>query len=215
MLILSLSGSLSCICFVCSLPQLSCLSSLGQLCCTTPGGALPTDALCLGPFSDSISGLFCFLSSLTCALFLTGFLPLFSIYYFPSLGVCMHDCMPMCVCPSPPTHRVSAPPWTRQGAAWLPEGRPAGVQPGAGAPSAHLVGSPGMLCDEKAHVCVCRGPSHRTPGSQCEPSHHPLRKWLPFGNSNALDRKKQGGDSSWKNKQTKQGIMIPENVPFV
>lgn len=47
------------------------------------------------------------------------------------------------------------------------------------------------------------GPACRTPGSQREPGRHPPGKWLPFGNRNVLDGKKQGGDSLWgKEKKT-------------
>lgn len=89
-LILSLSGSLSGICFVCSLPQLSCWSCPGQLRCTAPGGALSPDRLSLSAslsltLSDVRPLPYCVSPSLSSLL-------------FPSPGVCVHVCMPVCVC---------------------------------------------------------------------------------------------------------------------
>lgn len=133
------------------------------------GAPSPLTLSVSGPFPDSLSVLVCLLPPLTCALFLTGFLPLCSVLF--SLSGCVHACLRalhVCV-PSPiptRTHTVSAPLCTRKGTGSsqcrghsLAPRRPASRSAaGAGAPRVHLLGSPG-LHDEKA-LCPClRGAS--------------------------------------------------------
>ena len=157
MLILSLSGSLSLISLVSPLPQLSCVCpAQGSYTAQLQRAPFSQMLSVSGPLSDSISVLF------------ISYAPSFSFFNLIfSLSGCVHACLLayMCVCssshsPCPHTyihihiHTVSTPlyglrreqaPPNSEGTVWLPTGQPAGVQPGAGALSAHLLGSPGIL----------------------------------------------------------------------